>query len=66
MAISRRSVVTKASPLDLGDAGQQRLGRLVGLGRPAARALDQGASQAILLLEQHLENVLGRELLMAA
>ena len=39
---------------------------LVGLVGPAAGALDQGAGQAVLLLQQHLQQVLGRELLVAA
>jgi hypothetical protein len=79
MAINRRSVVTKASPaslglhielaraaLDLGQLGQQGLGGRVGLVGPAARALDQGAAEAVLFLQQDLEQVLGPELLIAA
>ena len=52
--------------LDLGHLGQQRLDGGVGGVGPAAGALDQRAGQAVLLFEQHLQQVLGRELLVAA
>ncbi len=52
--------------LHLGGLGQQGLGLERGGVRPPAGGLDQLTGQAVLLLEQHLEQVLGAKLLMLA
>ena len=49
--------------LDLGHLGEQGFNGRIGLVRPAAGALDQGAGEAVGFLEQHLEQMLGRKLL---
>ena len=51
---------------DLGALLQGRLGRDLGLGRVAAGGGDQIAGEAVALLQQHLEQVFGGELLVPA
>ncbi len=51
---------------NLGPLLQQPLGDEFDGGRVSARLIDQLAGQAVALLEQHLEQMLGRELLVAA
>ena len=53
------------STLDLGPFAQQEIGSLIGIVGPAASAFNQGAAQAVLFLKQHLEQVLGGQLLVA-
>ncbi len=54
-----------AAALDFRRLGQQGVHGLVGGVGPAAGALDQRAAQAVLFLQQHLEQMLRRELLVA-
>ena len=54
-----------AAAFDLGQLGQRCRGRLEGTLGIAARALDQIGGQALRVVEQHLEEMLGREALMA-
>ncbi len=52
-----------AGPIDARRLGQQGVGRRVGGVGPAAGALDQGAAEPVLLLEQDLEQMFGPQLL---
>ncbi len=52
--------------LDLGDLAELGLHGLIDRVGPAAGALDQGAGQAVLFLQQHLEQMFGRKLLVTA
>src|SRR5438034_3635354 len=62
----RRQVnLTSAAARDLGELGERRLHGRKRFARAAARAIDQAARQALGIVEQNLEQMLGRELLMA-
>jgi hypothetical protein len=62
----RLHVELARAALDLGQLGEQGFDGGVGRVGPASGALDQGAAKAVLLFQQHLEQVLGAELLVAA
>ena len=54
-----------AAPRNLGPLGERRLGRGQRRARIAAGPVDQARGQAFRVVEQNLEQVLGRKLLMA-
>ena len=61
-----RHVELAVAAFNLGDFGQRRFGVGGRLGRIAAGLLDQVLGQAVLRVDQPLQQVLGRELLVAA
>src|SRR5262249_24704173 len=63
----RRTKITLPTPAteNFGELGKSRLDRRKRLARSAAGAIDQAAGQALRVIEQNLEQVLGGELLMA-
>ena len=63
--LGREVDLAGAAALDLGLLGERGLDRLERTLGIAARALDQIGGQALRVVEQHLEQMLGREALMA-
>ncbi len=62
----RLHVELARAALDLGQLGEQGLHRGVGRVGPTARALDQRPGEAVLLFQQHFQQVLRTELLVTA